>query len=304
LEPTLVRQNFFDIPADEDSLIRDYSLSPADRLEIELRRREHNQLGFAVQLCLMRHPGRVLAAGEIPPRAMLKYIADQVGADPAAFTSYARREETRRDHIARLMIYLGVRSATAQDRRAGLLSAIEAAAISDSGASIVNAIVATLRERGALLLAVETIERMGLAARAIARRRAEIALIEGLAPEKLQALDRLLEVDAAIGQTRFHWLRSAAEAPWASNLIGLTERIAFLRTLGIDPGLQTRVACGRWNQMIREGNATPAWLANDFNASRGHALIVAQVIKLVQRLTDDAVTMFIKLIGRLFSPGP
>ena len=53
--------------------------------------------------------------------------------------------------------------------------------------------------------------------------------------------------------------------------------------------------------MIREGNATPAWLANDFNASRRHALIVAQVIKLCQKLTDDAVTMFIKLMGKLFS---
>ena len=148
---------------------------------------------------------------------------------------------------------------------------------------------------------METIERLGLGARAIARRRAEIALIEGLALEKLQALDKLLEIDLAIGQTRFHWLRSAPEAPTASNLIGLTERITFQRTLEIDPGLQTRVVSGRWDQMVREGNATPAWLANDFNTSRRHALIVAQVIKLGEKLTDDAVMMFIKLIGRLFS---
>lgn len=148
---------------------------------------------------------------------------------------------------------------------------------------------------------METVERIGLAARAIARRRAERALIEGLAPEMLGALDKLLEVDAAIGQTRFNWLRSAPEAPAASNLIGLTERIAFLRTLGIDAGLQARIASGRWDQMVREGNATPAWLANDFSANRRHALIVAQGIKLGQKLTDDAVTMFIKLIGRLLS---
>ncbi|TKB29375.1 MAG: DUF4158 domain-containing protein, partial [Mesorhizobium sp.] len=97
------RRELFDIPADEDSLIRHYSLSAADRLEIDLRRREHNKLGFAVQLCVMRHPGRVLAAGENPPRAMLKYVADQIGAAPAVFATYARREETRRDHIARPM---------------------------------------------------------------------------------------------------------------------------------------------------------------------------------------------------------
>ena len=295
------RQKVFDIPADEDSLMRNYSLSPADRLEIELRRREHNRLGFAVQLCLMRYPGRVLGAEETPPRAMLRYVADQIGADPEAFALYARREETRRDHTARLMVYLDTRSATAQDRRAALMAAIQTAAMSDDGAAIASSIVATFRERGSLLPAIDTIERIGLAGRAIARRRAERTLIEDIPLETLQSLDRLLEVDPAIGQTRFHWLRSAPEAPGASNLVGLTERIAFLRALEIDPTLQARISSGRWDQMIREGNATPAWLANEFNASRRHALIVAQVIKLGQKLTDDAVAMFIKLMGRLFS---
>lgn len=85
-------------------------MSRADRLEIELRRRNHNRLGFAIQLCLMRYPGRVLGAEEIPPRAMLKYVADQIGAAPEAFSLYARREETRRDQTARLMMYLDTRA--------------------------------------------------------------------------------------------------------------------------------------------------------------------------------------------------
>lgn len=295
------RRKLIDIPVDEDSLIRHYSLSLADRLEIELRRRNHNRLGFAIQLCLMRYPGRVLGAEEIPPRAMLKYVADQIGAAPEAFSLYARREETRRDHTARLMMYLDTRSATLQDRRAALLSAIQGAAASDDGAAIVSSVVAAFRERGALLPAIDTIERIGLAYRAIARRWAETTLIKDIPLDTFRSLDRLLEVDPSIGQTRFHWLRSAPEAPSASNLVGLTERIAFLRRLEIDPTLQARISAGRWDQMIREGNATPAWLANDFNASRRHALIVAQVIKLCQKLTDDAVTMFIKLMGKLFS---
>ena len=67
--PTLL-----DIPVDEDSLVRHYTLAPADLLEIQMRRREHNQLGFAIQLCLMRYPGRPLLANEIPPKAMLDYV--------------------------------------------------------------------------------------------------------------------------------------------------------------------------------------------------------------------------------------
>lgn len=295
------RQKLFGIPVDEDSLIRHYSLSAADRLEIELRRRDHNRLGFAIQLCLMRYPGRVLGAEETPPRAMLRYVADQIGADHAAFALYSRRGETRRDHVARLLAYLDIRSATAEDRRAALLAAIQAATMSDDGGAIANSIVAMFRERESLLPAIDTIERIGLAGRAIARRRAERALIEGISVDTLQSLDGLLDVDPSIGQTRFHWLRSAPEAPGASNLVGLTERIAFLRKLEIDPKLQVRISSGRWDHMIREGNATPAWLANDFNASRRHALIVAQIIKLGQKLTDDVVTMFVKLMGRLFS---
>ena len=295
------RKALFDIPTDEDSLMRHYSLSPADRLEIEVRRREHNRLGFAVQLCLMRYPGRPLLANETPPRAMLNYIAEQIGADPASFDLYARREETRMNHVARLLRYLEMRAATTEDRRAALLAAIEAATVTDKGATIATAIITTFRERRVLLPAANMIERMGLAARAIARRQAEAALITDLDPETLGTLDGLLAVDPAIGQTRYHWLRSAPEAPGAGNLVGLTERIAFLRMLGIDPRLQTRVPSGRWDQMIREGDATPAWLASDFNASRRRATIVAQIIKLGQKLTDDAVMMFIKLMGRLFS---
>ena len=118
--------------------------------------------------------------------------------------------------------------------------------MSDDGAAIATTIVATFRERGSLLPAIDTIERIGLAARAIARRRAERALIEEVSIDKLQSLDRLLEVDPLIGQTRFHWLRSALEAPGASNLVGLTERIAFptFGSTAADPtGQSTSILC-------------------------------------------------------------
>lgn len=120
------------------------------------------------------------------------------GADAGKFALYARREETRRDHIARLMVYLAARSATGQDRRAALLAAIQAATMSDDGGAIASATVAMFRERGSLLPAIDTIERIGLAARAIARRRAERALIEEISVDTLQSLDKLLDIAPTI----------------------------------------------------------------------------------------------------------
>jgi len=105
------------IAADEDSLIRHFTLDPADRLECELRRRPQNKLGFAVQLCTMRQTGRLLWDREQPPVAVINYLADQLGIDARLYDLYARRVQTRFDHSRHLMDYLGLRTASKQDRR-------------------------------------------------------------------------------------------------------------------------------------------------------------------------------------------
>ncbi len=295
------RQALLGIPDDEESLIRHYTLSPQDRLQAEVRRRPHNQLGYAVQLCIMRYPGRVLGMGEDPPAAVVSYVAEQLGIAPGAFASYARRIPTRFEHSHRVAKYLGVRTATRDDRRAALLAAAEAASATESGLPIMTAVVNELRRRGALLLPDAALEKVGLAGRAIARQRAEAALLDGLSVDQIDQLEALLLVDPAIQQTRLAWLRSAPDAPSANNLIGLMDRLTFVRTLTIDSQRQAGIHPERWTQIVREGDVTPAWLVADFGARRRGATLVAQTITLEQTLTDAAVTMFNKLIGRLFA---
>ena len=57
----------------------------------------------------------------------------------------------------------------------------------------------------------------------------------------------------------------------------------------------------RWKQIVREGDAAPAWLAEDFGADRRRATLLAYLIDLQERLTDEAIHMFCKQIGRLFA---
>ena len=44
-----------------------------------MRRGGHNRLGFALQLCAFRYPGRRLVAGEAIPLNVLRFIAAQLG---------------------------------------------------------------------------------------------------------------------------------------------------------------------------------------------------------------------------------
>src|SRR4051812_10663910 len=102
-------------------------------------------------------------------------------------------------------------------------------------------------------------------------------------------------------------LRGGTWAPsrgtWAvtKNLLALIERLTFVRSFGLDPQRRERIHPDRWAQLVREGAVTPSWLADDFNAGRRHALIAAQLIELISKLTDATITMFCRMIALLFT---
>ena len=69
------------------------------RLLRSMAKRGHrNRLGFAVQLCFMRFPGRPLSPGEEVPQSLLHFVGEQLAVSPAVFADYARRDQTRREH--------------------------------------------------------------------------------------------------------------------------------------------------------------------------------------------------------------
>ena len=73
------RTAVFDLPTDEAALLRHYTLSDDDIEQIRVRRGGHNRLGFALQLCAFRYPGRLLAVGEGIPLNVLRFIAARLG---------------------------------------------------------------------------------------------------------------------------------------------------------------------------------------------------------------------------------
>ena len=94
-------------------------------------------------------------------------------------------------------------TADREDRRATLIAASAAADATDSGVLIAEAIVESFRSQSALLPSTDRLDRIGLAGRTIARRRANAAILDGFSTEQMTALDNLLTLDPTIDQTRF-----------------------------------------------------------------------------------------------------
>ena len=142
------RAELFDPPTDPAVIVREYTLSPDDLTLIRQRRRDANRLGFAVHLAYLKFPGRILGSEEIPASDMVVFLAQQLGVGSDAYIEYARRDETRREHLGDIQSYLCVRPFSRDDYRYVAKIATDEAIGTDRGHAIVAAMIEALRARG------------------------------------------------------------------------------------------------------------------------------------------------------------
>lgn len=295
------RSRLFAIPVDHAEMAKHYMLSVEDLALVRVKRRTVNRLGFAIQLCLLRYPGQGLEPGERPPEALVAFVAHQLGAVPAAFAEYALRDQTRREHAVELQGRLHLRSFRVVDWRVCLQVGTDTAWATDRGEPIVEAMLTHLRAASVLVPAAAVLERIGLAARVRARKRAFQALAAGLTEAERAALEHLLAVDPKLRRSRFAWLRDYSESPAPSNKIELLDRLDYVRGLGIGAERTGWIHATRLRRLVEEGAIMTAQHIADLEPARRTAILVAQITDLEVRLTDATLAMFEKYVGSLFT---
>ena len=295
------RTRLFAIPVDPAEMAKHDMLRAEDLALVRTKRRTVNRLGFAIQLCLLRHPGQGLGPGERPPEAMIVFVAHQLQISAAAFADYALRDQTRREHAVELQNLLCLRSFRLADWRACLQLGTDTAWATDRGEPIVEAMLAHLRAANVLVPAATVLERIGLAARVRARKRAFQALADGLRETERGALEALLTVDPELRRSRFAWLRDYPESPAPSNMLELLDRLDYVRSLQIGPERAGRIHVARLGRLVEEGAIMTAQHIADLEPARRTAILVAQVANLETRLADATLAMFEKYLGSLFT---
>ena len=89
------RTQLMALPTDPREIADRYTFTPADLDLIAQCRGDQNRMGFAIQLCFLRYPGRAWTPEEPVPIPMLSYVAGQLGIAPEHLSGYALRDQTR-----------------------------------------------------------------------------------------------------------------------------------------------------------------------------------------------------------------
>ena len=285
--------------ADEREMVRHYVLGPEDLELVRAKRADATRLGFALLLLYLRHPGRVLGAGEVPPALLVAFVARQLGVRRTAFAAYGHRDATRRQHLAELMRHFGYRSFDRAAFHELVVHLTAAAQIDPRPGRLAIMALDELRRRRILLPTPAVIELAVHRARSRAERVSHDAILAQLTEEHRQALDRLLLPRPDEKLTWLAWLRGAPQSPAARNILGLIERVHVLRRLGIGRALRAAVPSGVFARLAEEGlRMTPQHLG-ELMPDRRHAILAAAAVRLEEHLTDTTLGMADKLMGSL-----
>ena len=281
-----VRESLLGIPSDIGSLERNYVLPDEDLELIATRRRPDNRLGLAIHIALLRHPGQGWLDGIEPPAPLVAWLAEQVDVSSDALTRYGAREPTRSEHRRLAIRHLGLRAFLhAEHMRAAILAA-RSAFDTDDGGAILTRLTTTLRTQRFVLPSPVTLERIGLAGRARARRLVAQAINDALDAQHKRALMELLKHDPSLGRSRLTWLRALPHSTSAASMQGLLERLKQVRALGLPRELGEAIHPGRLAKFAREGAVAPLTLLNDFGERRRVASLAAQISELETTLPD------------------
>ncbi|MDQ5853037.1 MAG: Tn3 family transposase [Chloroflexota bacterium] len=287
------RSQFTDIPTEisERDLVRYYTFSPVELAVIHQRRRDHNRLGFAVQLAYLRFPGRPLRAGEEVPNTILSYIAAQLQIDPTVFVTYGERDTTRREHLIKIQQHFGFRPFNRSTYRELAMWLLPTALSTDNGIALVTAVVEEMRLRKIIAPALYVIERVAWETRDRAQQQIYKRLTTDLTVEQCCHLDSLLTTLSSQPYTRLAWLRQPVGKPVPATILKLIERLRFIRSIGIDHDRAQHIHQNQLLKLAREGTRyTPQFLQR-FEPTRRYATLVAFLVEAAASLTDHILDM-------------
>ena len=292
------RATLFDLPTDEASTLYHYTLSDDDLEHINERRRGRNRFGFALQLCALRYPGRLLASGEVIPSEVTRFVGAQLGLGADALAEYATRAETRRDHLIVLREVYGFRMFSghrARELKAWLAGEAENAITNHD---LARRFVGECRRTKTILPGVSVIERLCADALVAAERRIDSAIVARLDETLKARLDALLTemVDSKI--SRFVWLRQFEVGQNSADATRLLERLEFLQEMNLSPDILSDVPPYRVSRLQRQGERYFADGLRDISSDRRLAIIAVCAVAWRAVLADAVIETHDRIVGK------
>ncbi len=298
------RADFVRIPADmnERELETYYTFSQYDLEIIKRHRRDHNRLGFAVQLCALRYPGWSLSDVEPIPDYVIQYIARQINADPNSFSLYAQRDPTKHEHLEEIRQVYGYQNFSASKYRETAQFLLQHALQNGNSMYLLHIIQEELRNRKIILPSMTTLERLVWETRHRAEERIFKSLTCSLSDWQKKKLDNLIDPFVESRKTPLAWLRELPGQSSPEAFLKVIKRLEYIRELKLSLN-KIEVHPNRLLQLSRIGARYEPHSFRRFKENKKYAILVTYIVTLGQDLIDYAIEIHDRQMMILQSKG-
>ncbi len=299
------RLELIQIPEDisDRLLARYHTFSEQDLNVIHGRRRDYNKLGFAVQLCMLRFPGRIVTNSSDIPQRVLSHIAAQLALPVSALDGYGKRDNTLYEHMDEIRAIYGFRNYGWREILLLTRRLLPIAMQNHRPLPLVMKALDAMREEKIIAPGITETERLISLVLALADARIEIRLTSKLDYIQRARLDGLLLPEATLkGKTTFSWLAQPAQTPSAKSLKKLVQRVKLIKEINL-PAIDARLHRDRVVDLSRRCGKYKSQALLKLPKNRRHALLVSHLSEVSQDLIDQTLDMFDRLMTELMTKG-
>lgn len=239
-----------------ESLAREWSLSFAD-IDFVNAKPAGSRLGLAVQLKFFAAFGYFATAAAEVPGESVSYLADQLGGGVTDLDGYDFSGRSGRRHCAEILRHLGFRRSKRSDRMA--LVEWMATQVCPGAASVgamLDAVFLWCRDHKIYGSSRKEIERLVRSE----RQRFLETFLGRVADRLVPGTAALMEASLADPEspTEFHTIKGDAGAATLDNMLGLADRLAFIKKLDLPRNLLTGAGKTWIDQIVRRVGAERA----------------------------------------------
>ena len=299
------RVNFMKYPEDDWSIGSYYTFSKDDIEIIKSHRKEENQLGFALQLGVLRYPGWSFNSNNNIPENIVKYVANQIGTTPKVLHNYALRGNTSRDHIKEIRDKYGYISFSFLEHDKALGYLINLAIENDDTIYLIDKCICFLRQNKIILPAITTIEALVWESKEKAEKIVIQTILSYLNADQRKRLNEIITSpsDKLKNKTILGWLKEPIGRPCIDNFLKVIEKLEYIRELNLDSIQLNELHSNKINQIYKLGQRYGPQAFREFNEDKSHSMLSVFLLNLSKDLTDKAFEIHDRVIQTMMSNG-
>jgi len=288
-------------PNEARLVARYYTFSENDLKVIQQQYDANNQFALAVHLCFLRYPGRVWQVDEAVPDYLLNYIGQQLNIDSEILRDYTPTTIQRYRHLRILRQEFGFHHFD-DNTKAILQGWLTSWALSTNKAWVLmNSLVEKMRREQIIIPAMATLEEFLHPIMQQADTENFRRLTADLTDEQKRRLDLLWANQGGTQLSYRTWLQQPPGWATVDNLLGLLDRLTFIRQVSLDTEQHYQVNPNRLRQLARDVERLTVWrLRRIQDEQQKYALVVAFVVQQTSVLIDQTLEMFLLLYHQIF----